>query len=218
MSRKKKKKFEEMRSFKNVFQWDDEDTKEKVKEIIGQYEKVMLELACGRGEYSLHLGKNNKDTLLLGIDIQGERIWKGAKEALENNLENVYFLRTQIQNILEYIPKNSVNEIWITFPDPFPRERDSKRRLTSHRFFEMYKDILKEDGVVHLKTDSDELYEYTLEVIEDMGLNVLENMLDIYSNGDIPNLTDIQTTFEKKHLEDGKSIKYLKFNLFILPI
>ena len=202
-----------MKSFKNVFQWNDDNTKEKVIEIIDQYEKVILELACGKGEYAIHLGKNNRDTLVIGIDIQGERIWKGAKEALENNLSNVYFLRIQIQNILEYIPKNSINEIWITFPDPFPRERDIKRRLTSPRFIDMYKDILKKDGVVHLKTDSDELYEYTLGVIEDMRLRVLENIEDIYSNGDIPNLTDIQTTFEKKHLEDGKKIKYLRIRV-----
>ena len=202
-----------MKSFSNVLEWNNDNTKKKVREIIGQYEKVILELACGKGEYALHLGKNNRDTLVIGIDIQGERIWKGAKDALENNLPNVYFLRIQIQNILEYIPKNSINEIWITFPDPFPRERDIKRRLTSPRFIDMYKDILKEDGVIHLKTDSDELYEYTLEVIEDMKLKVLKNISDIYSNGDIPNLTDIQTTFEKKHLEDGRKIKYLKFKV-----
>lgn len=216
MSRKKKKKFEEMKSFPNVLQWDDEDVKKKVKKISNQYEKVILELACGKGEYSLHLGNKYRDTLIIGIDIQGERIWKGAKDALEKKLDNVYFLRIQIQNIEEYISENSIDEIWITFPDPFLRERDIKRRLTSPNFIHIYKKILKKNGIIHLKTDSDELYEYTLETINFMKLNILENISDIYSFGDIENVTDVQTTFERKHLENGKKIKYLEFNFYII--
>jgi tRNA (guanine-N7-)-methyltransferase len=216
MSRKKKKKFEEMKSFPNVLQWDDENVKEKVKEIINQYDKVILELACGKGEYSLHLGNKYSDILIIGIDIQGERIWKGAKDALEKKLDNVYFLRIQIQNIEEYISENSIDEIWITFPDPFLRERDIKRRLTSPNFLDIYKKILKKNGVIHLKTDSDELYEYTLETINSMKLNILKNISDIYPFGDIENVTDVQTTFEKKHLENGKKIKYLEFNFHII--
>jgi len=212
MSRKKRKKFEEIKTFPNVLQWDDESIGERVKRIINQYNTVILELACGQGEYSIHLGNKYKDTLIIGIDIQGERIWKGAKDALEKKIDNVYFLRIQIQNIEEYIPKNSINEIWITFPDPFVRERDSKRRLTSPNFLHIYRKILKKNGIIHLKTDSDELYEYTLETINSMKLNILENISGIYSFGDIENVTDVQTTFEKKHLENGKKIKYLKFN------
>lgn len=200
-----------MKSFPNVIQWNYEDSKELTKDLINKYPKTILELACGKGEYSNALGKKYPNTLLLGIDIQGERIWKGAKEAIESKLENVHFLRIQIDNILEYIPKKSIDEIWIIFPDPFPPERQSKKRLTSPKFLEMYKNILKKDGVIHLKTDSDGLYEYTKETIKDMQLNIQEDIPDIYDLGDLENLTDIQTMFEKKHLDDNKSIKYIRF-------
>jgi tRNA (guanine-N7-)-methyltransferase len=213
MSRSNRKKFEEMKSFSNVLEWDGQDTREKVKEIINQYNKVILELACGKGEYSVHLGNKYGDTLIIGIDIQGERLWRGAKDALDNRLDNVYFLRIQIENLLEYIPKGSIDEIWITFPDPFPKDRDSKKRLTSPKFLEMYKVILKKSGIVHLKTDSEELYEYTLEIIKSMDFNIIENIEDVYSRGDIENITDVQTTFEKKHINEQKVIKYIKWKM-----
>ena len=160
----------------------------------------------------MQLAKKYPNILFLGIDIQGERIWKGAKEALENKITNAYFLRIQIENIREYIHKESVNEIWITFPDPFPRERQSKKRLTSLRFLEIYKGLLKKKGIVNLKTDSDKLYEFTLENVRSMGLKIEEDILDIYGGREIENVTDIQTTFEKKHLNDGKRIKYLRYS------
>jgi tRNA (guanine-N7-)-methyltransferase len=144
------------------------------------------------------------------VDIQGERIWKGAKQAIEENIPNAYFLRAQIENIQEYIPKKSITEIWITFPDPFPKEKQAKKRLTSPRFLDMYKKILKRGGVVNLKTDSQSLYEYTLKQVVEEELKIEEDCRDIYSEGNIENVTDIQTTFEKKHLEKGKTIKYLR--------
>ncbi len=142
-----------------------------------------------------------------------ERIWKGAKQAIEENIPNAYFLRTQIENIQEYIPKKSITEIWLTFPDPFPKDRKAKKRLTSPRFLDLYKKILKKGGVVNLKTDSQMLYEYTLEQIKEKKYKIIENQIDVYGVGNIKNVTDIQTTFEKKHLEKGKTIKYLKFAL-----
>jgi tRNA (guanine-N7-)-methyltransferase len=176
---------------------------------------MVLDLGCGKGEYTVQLAKKYPETLFLGVDIQGERIWKGAKEALENKIDNAYFLRTQIENIKGFIPKKSINEIWITFPDPFPRDRNAKKRLTSPRFLGMYKDLLKRDGVVHLKTDSKELFEYTIESVQISEFSIVKKVEDIYLEGLNlhPDINEIQTTFEKKHLKNGKSIKYLSFTI-----
>jgi tRNA (guanine-N7-)-methyltransferase len=213
--RNKRKKFEEVKNFENVIEWNDPKAKEKIKEIFRNYEQMVLELGCGKGEYTVQLAKKYPETLFLGVDIQGERIWKGAKEALENKIDNAYFLRTQIENIKGFIPKNSVSAIWITFPDPFPKERQSKKRLTSPRFLGMYKDLLKRDGVVHLKTDSKELFEYTIESVQDSEFSMIKKVEDIYLEGLNlhPDINEIQTTFEKKHLKNGKSIKYLNFTI-----
>jgi tRNA (guanine-N7-)-methyltransferase len=215
MSRKKQKKFNELKSFPNVLEWNRENFKEEVGRIFNEYNNVILELGCGKGEYSLHLGKKYPEYLIVGIDIQGERIWRGAKNAQEENLDNVFFLRIQIESICSVIPKGSVNEIWLTFPDPFPRERDSKRRLTSPRFLKIYRKLLKKEGIIHLKTDSDDLYEYTKETVREMAFRIEESVDDIYhENLNLDSdLLLVQTTFEKKHLEEGKSIKYLKIVL-----
>lgn len=211
--RSKKKKFEELKTFSNVFEWNTKGVKRGIKKLFKQKKDFILELGCGKGEYTVELAKRYPEKIFIGVDIQGERIWKGAKQAIEEDISNAYFLRTQIENIQEYIPKRSVEEIWLTFPDPFPKDRKAKRRLTSPRFLDMYKKILKKSGVVNLKTDSQGLYEYTLEQIEGRKLRILENQIDIYGEGDTEDVTDIQTTFEKKHLEKGKTIKYLSFVL-----
>ncbi len=211
--RSKKKKFQELKTFNNVFEWNTKGVKKDIKKIFKQRKEVILELGCGKGEYTVQLAKRYPEKIFIGVDIQGERIWKGAKQAIEENIPNAYFLRTQIENIQEYIPKKSVTEIWLTFPDPFPKDRKAKKRLTSPRFLDIYKKILKRGGVVNLKTDSQGLYEYTLEQIEEKKYKIIENQIDVYGDGNIKNVTDIQTTFEKKHLEKGKTIKYLKFVL-----
>jgi len=181
--------------------------------LFGKSEDIVLELGCGKGEYTLELAKKYPETLFLGIDIQGERIWRGAKDALESKINNAYFLRTQIENINEFIPKKSVSSIWITFPDPFPKDRHAKKRLTSPRFLKIYKKLLKKGGVVHLKTDSGDLYNYTKEIVGSSNFKIQKDIEDIYLEGlsideDINN---IQTTFEIKYLREGRSIKYLRF-------
>lgn len=211
--RSKKKKFQELKTFNNVFEWNTKGVKKDIKKLFKQRKEVILELGCGKGEYTVQLAKRYPEKIFIGVDIQGERIWKGAKQAIEENIPNAYFLRTQIENIQEYIPKKSITEIWLTFPDPFPKDRKAKKRLTSPRFLDLYKKILKKGRVVNLKTDSQMLYEYTLEQIEEKKYKILENQIDVYRVGNIKNITDIQTTFEKKHLEKGKTIKYLKFAL-----
>jgi tRNA (guanine-N7-)-methyltransferase len=213
MGRSKKKKFEEVKAFSNVFEWNNPKAKEDLKELFNEYEDIVLELGCGKGEYTVELAKKYPETLFLGVDIQGERIWRGAKDALENKINKAYFLRTQIENIKEFVPKKSVSGIWITFPDPFPRDRHAKKRLTSPRFLEIYKKLLKKGGVVHLKTDSDDLYKYTKEVVTDSDFKIQQDIEDIYLEGLNlnPDINEIQTTFEKKHLKKGRSIKYLYF-------
>lgn len=215
MPRSKRRKFEEIKSFTNVLEWNTPEVKKKLKSLFKEYDDVILELGCGKGEYTVNLAKKYPDTLFLGIDVQGERIWKGAKDALENKIPNAYFLRIQIGNVKEYIPKKSVNEIWITFPDPFPRERQEKKRLTSPRFLDIYKVLLKKNGIVHLKTDSKELFEYTIEVVKDSGFSLVKKVEDIYLEGLKlhPDINEIQTTFEEKHLKEGRSIKYLQFTI-----
>lgn len=210
--RSKKKKFQEIKTFNNVYEWNTKGVKREIKKLFKQKKDFILELGCGKGEYTVELAKRTPEVNFIGVDIQGERIWKGAKQAVEQNIPNAYFLRTQIENIQEYIPKKSIKEIWITFPDPFPKDRQAKKRLTSPRFLEIYKKLLKKGGVVNLKTDAQSLYEYTLEQIEEKELKIEVNNPDIYSGDEIKNVTDIQTTFEKKHLEKGKSIKYLRFS------
>ncbi|KUK67570.1 MAG: tRNA (guanine-N(7)-)-methyltransferase [candidate division WS6 bacterium 36_33] len=211
--RSKKKKFQELKTFNNVFEWDTKGVKKDLKKLFKQRKEIILELGCGKGEYTVQLAKRYPEKIFIGVDIQGERIWKGAKQAIEENLPNVYFLRVQIENIQEYIPKKSITEIWLTFPDPFPKDRQVKKRLTSPRFLDIYKKILKKGGVINLKTDSQGLYEYTLRQVVEGGLKIEKDCRDIYSEGNIENVTDIQTTFEKKHLEKGKKIKYLRFVL-----
>jgi len=212
--RNKRKKFQEVKSFENVIEWNDPKPKKKVKKLLKSYDYVVLELGCGKGDYTVQLAKKYPTKLFIGVDIQGERIWRGAKDSLEEKINNANFLRTQIENIGEYVPKKSVNEIWLTFPDPYPRDRQAKRRLTSPRFLEIYKKLLKKGGVVHLKTDSKGLYEYTLESVKSSDFGIEEKIEDIYLEGlkINPDIHQVQTTFEKKHLNAGKSIKYLRFS------
>lgn len=209
--RNKQSKFAEVNSFPHVFQWNIGNPKKDIKKLFKKNKQRTLELACGKGEYTVELSKMYPNKIFIGVDIQGERIWKGAKDSLEQNLTNAYFLRTQIEVLDQYIPRKSIDEIWITFPDPFLRDRQAKKRLTSPNFLKIYKKILKKNGVVNLKTDSPELYKYTLEVLKDLKLEILENIQDIYSNPEIKEELKIKTTFEKKHLEHGKKIYYLKF-------
>jgi tRNA (guanine-N7-)-methyltransferase len=173
---------------------------------------IILELACGKGDYTLALASDRPDQNFIGVDIKGSRIWRGAKTALESSRRNVAFLRTRIEFIERFFAPGEVSEIWITFPDPF--EGKITRRLTSAPFIERYRKILKPDGIIHLKTDSRMLYDFTLDVIHsDARCNVLYANPDIYNeNLKFPEL-DHKTYYEKKHLADGKTIKYLRFKI-----
>lgn len=217
MGHKKLIRFEAISTFKNVLQHP-KDMKNNWRSYFGNNNPITLELACGKGEYSVNLGRHNKCTNYIGIDIKGNRIYSGAKIALEENLTNVAFLRIYIGNITEYFGKNEVDEIWIIFPDPFLRESRSKNRLTHPRFLHLYQQILKPGGKINLKTDSRELYDFTKETIAEQGCIVHEDIQDIYGKGKATGPLAIQTYYEKMHLADNRLINFISFSLPDGPI
>lgn len=226
--RNKLKKFNDLLSFSNVYEnydpthpkllaneTDEVDLKGKWKsEHFKNENPIVLELACGRGEYSLALAKDNPNVNYIGVDVKGARIWKGATIAREENLNNVAFLRTRIEQINLFFAKEEVDEIWITFPDPFLRKSKANRRLTSLQFLNRYKDILKKGGIIHLKTDDPTLYEFSQEQFEACDfVEVLYDKDDIYAQPlDFPEL-EYKTYYEKQHLEKNRKIKYIKVKM-----
>jgi tRNA (guanine-N7-)-methyltransferase len=186
--------------------------KGKWKEHFKNEKPITVELACGRGEYSIGLGKIFPERNFIGVDIKGERIWKGSTQAVEHDLVNVAFLRTQILLLENFFAEGEIDEIWMTFPDPRPRKRDIKRRLTSPRFLTMYKSLLRPGGMVRLKTDNTALFEYTLEelsVRED--IDDLRYTRDLYESELRPECFDIRTRYEEEFTAKGERIKYLRF-------
>lgn len=173
---------------------------------------VVLELACGKGEYTVNMARLFPEKNFIGIDYKGNRIWRGAKTALEDNIHNVGFLRIQIENLLDYFGPGEIDEIWITFPDPQPQLSREKKRLTSSRFLVMYHPLLKPGGVVHLKTDNDGLHAYTADKIAELGLKQHVRTEDLYQSPHADEVLSIKTYYEKKYLKDNKNINYLKFS------
>lgn len=212
MSRNKLPKFIELARLPNVAQFTQTEAKNNLANFLKNNKSTILELACGRGEYTLALAKKFPQQNFIGIDIQGERLWHGAKQALAKKLTNIFFLRLQIEDLEKYLLAHSIDEIWITFPDPFPKKGQIKKRLTSPRFLKIYKNILKPDNLVHLKTDDKPLFEYSIDTIKECKGKILEQISDIYSQPH-DELLDIQTHYEKKHLLADKTINYLKFKL-----
>ncbi|SKC82744.1 tRNA (guanosine(46)-N7)-methyltransferase TrmB [Ohtaekwangia koreensis] len=174
---------------------------------------ITVELACGRGEYSVGLGRLFPGKNFIGVDVKGERIWKGSTIAIEENLQNVAFLRTHILMIEKFFEPGEIDEVWLTFPDPRPTKRDIKRRLTSPRFIEMYKRLLKPGGYVRLKTDNTPLYEYSLEEIQNRNdIHELKFTSDVYASELRPECFDIKTRYEEAFAAKGETIKYLRFH------
>ena len=176
---------------------------------------IVLELGCGKGEYTIGLSENNHSKNYIGVDIKGNRIWVGAKYAIENNLNNVAFLRTRIDFIEHCFLENEIDEIWITFPDPQPQSTRKRSRLTNPLFLNRYKKILKKGGLIHLKTDSTSLYEYTLQVIEENTNLIIWQTDNLYQNcpDNRQELIQIKTHYEKLFTDKGENIKYICFTL-----
>ncbi len=220
-SKNKLKRFRENETFSNVYQ----PTRDEIInnfELKGKWSEkvfknnhpIVLELGCGKGEYTIELAKRNPEKNFIGIDIKGARFWRGAKTAVENNISNVAFLRTQIELIEAAFDKNEVDEIWITFPDPQIKYKRTKHRLTNSDFLQRYKNILKTEGIVNLKTDSEFMHGYTLGLLHGEGHEVLYANHHIYKNEGAPEeVTAIQTFYESQYLEQNKPITYIKFRI-----
>ena len=173
---------------------------------------IVLELACGRGEYTVGMAPIYPDKNFIGVDIKGDRIWKGSGIAEKNGLQNVAFLRTQILQIENFFDLQEVNEIWIVFPDPRPRDRDDKRRLTHPRFLEIYQRIAKPGSTIHLKTDNTGFFDYTLEVLNSRNdIELLEQTFDLYHSPLLERHQGIRTRYEGIFSQEGHDIKYLTF-------
>jgi tRNA (guanine-N7-)-methyltransferase len=219
-SKNKLKRFNENETFTNVIQPSREEVldnfsfKGKWHSFFKNTHPIVIELGCGKGEYTIDLAKKNPNKNFIGIDIKGARFWRGAKTALEDNLGNVAFVRTQIELVDFIFDKEEVDEIWITFPDPQIKYKRTKHRMTNHAFLKKYDHILKKDGVINLKTDSEFMHGYTLGLLHGEGHEIVHANHDVYKDYYSPDeVTGTQTFYEKKYLEKGKAITYIKFKL-----
>ncbi len=219
MSKGKLQKFAEVQTFNNVLQPSFEDVFNKDYRLKGKWKEnffcnnnpIVLELGCGKGEYTVNLAGLFPEKNFIGVDIKGARIWKGAKSAIQQSRKNVAFIRTRIDFITSLFTKDEIEEIWITFPDPQPKK--AHKRLTSSRFLERYQAVLKQGGTVNLKTDDDALYFYTLDLVKFNGLCIHAHTEDVYNSQYADNTLSIKTFYEQMWLKEGLTIKYIKFEL-----
>lgn len=172
---------------------------------------IVLELGCGRGEYTTGMAKMFPNKNFIGIDRKGARMWKGGKAAIEENMNNVAFLRAQIDMLNYYFDTDEIAEIWITFPDPQPKKVN--KRMTCQKYLNLYSSFLKAEGTVNLKTDSQMLYDFTMETLQSLQYNIRQNVTDIYALPSVPEILNIQTYYEKMWLEQGYRIQYIQFML-----
>ena len=219
-SKNKLRRFKENETFLNLIQPTREDLlsefnlKGNWKDEFKNDNPIVLELGCGKGEYTLALAKEFPNINVIGIDIKGARLWRGAKTALETGLENVRFLRAQIELLPQVFDTSEISEIWITFPDPQIKYKRQKHRLVNLKFLNMYKALLKENGLIHLKTDSEFLHGYTLGLLQGLEKEIVYSNHDIYRLEGSPQIvTSVQTFYEKQYLESFKPITYLQFRL-----
>jgi len=220
MSRKKLERFEHIKQLANCY-CPFEEPDRKALDYFEEHDvtgSITLELACGSGAYTLELARRFPERRIIGVDIKGARLWYGATGADEEGLRNAMFIRQQIELLPECLEEGSIEDIWITFPDPFLADRRAHKRLTAPRFMEMYRKLLVSGGTVRLKTDSYPLYEFTKETWLDMGLPLNMDLQDIYAmleqGEEVPEiLTSVQTTYEQSHLKEGRKIYYLETSL-----
>jgi tRNA (guanine-N7-)-methyltransferase len=211
----------ELETLNNVFQSEigavsgkDHQVKGRWKdEVFRNMNPVVVELGCGKGEYTIGLATRYPCNNYIGVDIKGARMWRGAKTANEQNLANVAFLRTRIEFIDSFFGKDEVDEIWITFPDPHPGGRNSNKRLTSPMFLNRYRLFLKDKGLIHLKTDNTELYDFSKKVVEHNDLELVNSTNDLYEGNISDDILSIKTHYEKIFLKGGLKINYLSFKL-----
>jgi tRNA (guanine-N7-)-methyltransferase len=220
MAKNKLQKFEDMERFPNVIQYTEywkckrETPKGKWhREIFRNENPITLELACGKAEYTVNLARKFPERNFIGIDKKGWRIWSGAKTAIDEGLNNAFFVRMFIDHLHEYFAPGEVDEILIVFPDPFLRESRESNRLTSPKFLDIYRKVMKPGSIVHLKTDSPELFTYTLDVINEENCTIIDRCDDVYRERPGHELLSIQTFYEKMHLDEGRVIRYVAFRI-----
>ena len=218
MGQKKLQRFAEIRTFANVLEYP-QQMQGKWASFFNNNNPVTLELACGKGEYAVGLGRLYPERNFLGVDLKGNRIWVGAKKALDERLTNVGFIRSHIDKITQYFDKGEVSEIWITFPDPQLRTSRAKKRLTHPYFLRLYQQVLSAGGKIHLKTDSPDLYLFTKLVIDFYNLEIIEDIDDVYTDPGISEELMIKTHYEGLDIANSSRIHYLQFKLpaAILP-
>ncbi|MBR5843086.1 MAG: tRNA (guanosine(46)-N7)-methyltransferase TrmB [Bacteroidaceae bacterium] len=217
MAKNKLQKFADMETYSHVFQYPFAVLKERGFDMRGKWNEmffhndnpIVLELGCGKGEYAVGLARRYPNKNFIGVDIKGARMWSGASEAKAEGIENVAFLRTHIELITHFFAPGEVSEIWITFPDP--QMKKTRKRLTSTRMLELYREILTENGIIHLKSDSPFLYTYTRAMVQENNFPILIDTDDLYNSGIDDDILGIKTFYEQQWLERGKSIKYIKF-------
>jgi tRNA (guanine-N7-)-methyltransferase len=212
MGQKKLQRFAEIKGFSNVLEYPP-GMKGEWKNFFHNTQPIVLELACGKGEYAVGLARLHPEKNFIGLDIKGNRMWVGAKTALNEGLNNVCFIRSQIEKITDYFAEGEVAEIWITFPDPQLRVSKAKKRLTHPRFLRLYQSIMGNNGVVNLKTDSPDLYNFTKLVVNISELKLLEDIVDVYAEAELSDALKIQTHYEKLDIAKSNRIHYLKFSL-----
>ncbi|WP_378179250.1 tRNA (guanosine(46)-N7)-methyltransferase TrmB [Aquimarina sp. SS2-1] len=221
-SKNKLKRFNENKTFQNVIEPSREEVLSNALGFKGKWREkffknqnpIVLELGCGKGEYTVGLAERYPDKNFIGIDIKGARFWRGAKTAIEKQMNNVAFIRTQIELVDHVFDTNEIDEIWITFPDPQIKYKRTKHRMTNHEFLQRYKKILNSDGIMHLKTDSEFMHGYTLGLLHGEGHEVLYANHNVYhQEGSPEEVTAIQTFYEKQYLEKNKPITYIQFKI-----
>ena len=220
MAKRKLQKYAELASFKNVIQpgWEELENgfylKGKwAKGYFNNEHPVILELGCGKGEYTVNLAKQFPLKNFIGIDKKGARLWKGSGQALDTGLQNAVFIRANAESLPLLFGKGELSEIWLTFPDPQPKRKQEKKRLTNPSFLKLYKQVLKKYGIIHLKTDNIPLFDYTLEKIKEEGYHLIDFKRDLYSAPPEWAVSAIKTHYELRFLDKGSKIAYLKFRL-----
>ncbi len=221
VGKRKRKKWAEMETFQHVFQPPFQEISRKDFHLKGKWNAeffknnnpITLELGCGKGEYTIGLSTQYPQRNFIGIDIKGARIWKGAKTALHEQLKNVAFIRTRIEQITSFFTRNEIAEIWLTFPDPQLKKKRNKKRLTAARFLNTYREFLLPDGCIHLKTDNQVLFDYTRQMIESNNLPLVFASENLYEETNLNPVLSITTHYENQFLEQNRSIKYLCFKL-----
>jgi len=213
MARKKQLKLDEVKTLPNVFSSSDEMVFENIKKFFNNDKKFTLELGCGNGDYTYHLATNYPERNFIGVDRKGNRIWTGSKNSLQADHNNAAFLVTAIERIDKIFPENSVDEIWITFPDPYPRRSSMHKRLVHPAFLELYAKIIVPGAKINLKTDDDTLYNYAVWLVGEKGYKLHKASANIYDGSEMTFEESIQTKYEKNHLREGKTIKLISFSL-----